>query len=119
MKNYSNKLWLLTFITMLGAVAIAQVINPPVITEDFSSDYTKTAVMAASTMTLGKLKTVQVSYDMSAGPSEATFDTALGGTATVKGAGYQATIVASLGGALYNAESDGTNWYYTEKTKAP
>ena len=83
------------------------------------SSYMTPAAMASAIMTFGKIKTVLVSYDTHiTGITDSVCDNALGNPATL-GAGYQATITASVGTAMYRAETDGINWFYTEKTRAP
>lgn len=82
------------------------------------SDVMTTSAMASAIMTFGKIKTVQASYDTSGGITDAVCDNALGAPGTL-GAGYQATIKASIGSALYAVETDGTAWFFVEKAVAP
>jgi hypothetical protein len=92
-----------------------QVYDSGVMIEDFKT----TAQLAAQTITLNKLKTVQISYDMSlTGVTTVAVETAVGDTAANKGAGYQVSIV-SLATALYQVETDGTSWFFHEFTVAP
>ena len=74
---------------------------------------------ASALATIGAIKIATISYDTSEGISEALLDIAIGASASSKGAGYHTIISSSIGDALYCIDSNGTNWYFSEKTKAP